>query len=119
MVQDINSGRRDRGNHEYPKGLTLHCGVCKKSRDKTQVRGRARIIDDKRHTHDDLNDLLFDLSLENGKIVETEDGTAFQGKHAYLSNLADCQLVEGEEDFQSAEQYILINKAQLAKDNRA
>ena len=83
---------------------------------KAQVRGKALILEDKRYTYDEINDLPNNLSLENAKIVKTIDGVAFQGKHAYLSNLATCQIQEGTDSFSSAEQYILVNKARLAED---
>ena len=86
---------------------------------RAQVRGKALIVDDKRYTYEDIDDLPHGLSLENAKVVTTQDGVAFQGKYAYLSNLADCQLVDGMEGYQNAEQYILINKARLAGDKRS
>ena len=85
---------------------------------RAQVRGRALIIEDKKYSYDHVNDLPFDLSLENAKIVVTPDGVAFQGKHAYLSNLAPCQIVENGEDFRCAEENILVNKARIAGDKR-
>ena len=86
---------------------------------KAQVRGRALIIEDKRYSREDLGDLPYNLSLENAKIVKTEDGIAFQGKHAYLSNLAECQIEEGEDGYRNAEEYILVNKARLADDKHS
>ena len=86
---------------------------------KAQVRGKALIIEDKKYTYDDIDELPFDLSLENAKVVVTPDGTAFQGKHAFLSNLAPCQIDEDGESFRCAEENILINKARLAKDKRS
>ena len=83
---------------------------------KAQVRGKALILEDKRYSYEDINDLPNDLSLENAKVVKTSEGVAFQGKHVYLSNLADCQIEEGKESFSNAEQYILIHKARLAND---
>ena len=35
-------------------------------------------------------------------MVKTIDGIAFQGKLAFLSNLADCQIEEGKDSFSSA-----------------
>ena len=81
---------------------------------RAQVRGTALIIDDKKYSCSDIDDLPFDLSLENAKIVDTPDGVAFQGKHAYLSNLAPCQIDENNESFRCAEENILINKARIA-----
>ena len=57
-----------------------------------QVRGSVLHIGGRRYTYDDLNTLPHGLSLEKAKIVEVQDGFAFQSHHAFLSNLYPARI---------------------------
>ena len=83
-----------------------------------QQKGKALIIDGQRYSYDDIGDLPHNLSLENAKIVQATDSVVFQGKHAYLSNLAYSPFVDNGEDFRCSEQYIHIGRTKLAGDKR-
>ena len=61
---------------------------------KAQQKGKALILEGQRYAYAEIDNLPHEISLENAKIVKTEDGVAFQGKHAYLSNLAPAPFVD-------------------------
>ena len=58
----------------------------------SKVRGTNIIIDGKAYVHKDMEALPHDLTMEKAKVVEVEDGIAFQGKHAFLSNHHPCTI---------------------------
>ena len=58
-----------------------------------------------------MKDLPYNLSLENAKVIEVEDGTAFQGKHIYLSNHFPCTIKYQDKVFNSSEQEYQYKRA--------
>ena len=78
---------------------------------KAQLKGTAVVIDGKRYTSSELKDLPHGLSLDTAKLVDVEDGLAFQGEHAYPSNLFKCPIIYKGKPYSSAEQLIQVMRA--------
>ena len=70
----------------------------------SRIRGTTIIVDSKAYAHKEMKDLPYNLSIGNAKVFEVEDGTAFQGKHAYLSNHFPCTIKYQDKVFNSSEQ---------------
>ena len=85
----------------------------------TTIRGGALVVDNKRYTYSDIDDLPEGITLENAKIVQVDDGLAFQSHHAYLSNMFKCTIVHEGNTFTSSEQNYWHDIATLAGDQRA
>ena len=85
---------------------------------KAQQKGKALILEGQRYMYSEIDSLPHDISLENAKIVDTPDGVAFQGKHAYLSNLSYSPFVDNGAGYQCAEQFIQLGRAKIAKDKQ-
>ena len=85
---------------------------------KAQQRGKVLVLEGQRYMYNEIDNLPHEISLENAKIVETPDGVAFQGKHAYLSNLSYSPFVYNGAGYRCAEQFIQIGRAMIAKDKR-
>ena len=49
-------------------------------------KGQAIVVNEKRYTHSNLNELPNELSIENAKILKIDHGIVFQGEHSVLSN---------------------------------
>ena len=85
---------------------------------KAQQKGNALILEGQRYTYGEIGNLPHNISLDNAKLVQTVDGVAFQGEHAYLSNLSASPFVDNSDDYQCAEQFIQVGRAKLAGDRR-
>ena len=66
---------------------------------KAQQKGKALILEGQRYMYNEIDNLPHDISLENAKVIKTCDGVAFQGEHAYLSNLAPSPFVYDGADY--------------------
>ena len=80
-----------------------------------QLRGSKLIIDKKNYTYVDSKRLPHGLSIEAAKMIEVEDGLAFQSKHAPLSNIDPCEIKYKGKDYSSDEQGLQFEHAQTYK----
>ena len=76
-----------------------------------KVRGTQLIIEGEAFTTKEMNNLPHDLSIENAKVVAVEDGTAFQGRHAYLSNYHPCKITWDNKEYHCSEQMFQYTRA--------
>ena len=70
----------------------------------SKFRGDAIIVNGVKYTHGDIGKLPHEISLENAKIVEVQDGYAFQSEHAFLSSLYECEFTYNNQKYYSSEQ---------------
>ena len=49
-------------------------------------KGQAIVVNEKRYTHSNLNELPNELSIENAKTLKIDHGIVFQDEHSFLSN---------------------------------
>ena len=66
-----------------------------------------------------MEDLPDGITMENAKLIELEDGWAFQGHHAFLSMMYKCKINHKEIDFHCSEQVYFYETADEARDQRA
>ena len=69
----------------------------------SRLRGDSIIVDGTSYSHTEINKLPHEITLENAKVIEVEDGYAFQGKHAFLSSLHEVEIVFKDRKHNSAE----------------
>ena len=94
--------RRDlRCLHAYAKSMNID----------SKLRPDAIVVDGTRYTHEDINKLPHEISLENAKIIEVEDGYAFQSEHAYLSSLYEVEITFNDKKHRSAEHAFHFTRA--------
>ena len=79
-------------------------------------RGGALVIDGVKYVYKDLHRLPHGLSMETAKVVTVADGIAFQGKHAYLSNLYDCRIQSEGRNYSNVEQLYQATCADICGD---
>ena len=82
---------------------------------KASYKNGSLIIDDKKYTYKDIDSLPHDISMANAKIRDTKDGVAFQGHHAYLSNLHDSPIDDNGTKYRTNEHYYQCKRAEAAK----
>ena len=76
------------------------------------------IIEDKKYTYADIDSLPHGLNMEEAKVRKTKDGIAYQGHHAYLSNLHKCEIDDNGTKYSSSEQHYQCGRAKAAKNQR-
>ena len=69
----------------------------------SKLKGDSLIVDGMRYKNDDINKLPHSLSMENAKLIEVQDGHAFQSRHAFLSSLYECKVSFRTKEFKSLE----------------
>ena len=89
----------------FAKSKGISCQLC----------GQRLIIDGKPYTYADSRNLPHNLSIEAAKMIEVEDGLAFQSKHALLSNLYPCNIKFEGKDITSVEQGLQNKHAIVCK----
>ena len=95
LTPDQQSQRRDlRCLNAYARSMQID----------SKLRGNAIIIDGTRYTHADIGKLPHEITFENAKILEVQDGHAFQSEHAFLSSLFDCEFTYNNQKYYSSEQ---------------
>ena len=67
-------------------------------------KGQAIVVNEKRYTHSNLNELPNELSIENAKTLKIDHGIVFQGEHSFLSNFHRAALDLPSGSFQNVEQ---------------
>ena len=67
-------------------------------------KGQAIVVNEKRYTHSNLNELPNELSIENAKTLRIDHGIVFQGEHSFLSNFHRAPLDLPSGSFQNVEQ---------------
>ena len=77
----------------------------------SRVRGDKIIVDEKVYSHKEMKNLPYELSIVNAKVIEVEDGTAFQGRHAFLSNHHPCKITWEGKDYHCSEQMFQYTRA--------
>ena len=77
----------------------------------SKLRADAIVIDGTRYTYDDIDKLPHDISLENAKVIEVQDGHAFQSEHAYLSSLCEIEIEFNDRKHRSAEHVFHFTRA--------
>ena len=100
------------------KDLRCIAAVAKANGIQAAYKNGALSIDDKKYTYADINSLPHGLSMEMAKIRPTKDGTAYQGHHAYLSNLYECPIMDNGNPFWSSEQHYQCGRAKTAKNQQ-
>ena len=58
----------------------------------SKLRADTIVIHGSRYTYDDIGKLPHNISLENAKVIEVQDGHASQSKHASLSSLNEIEI---------------------------
>ena len=114
----------DLSPEEQHKRREMRCIVAlAKSRGiRCQLKNGGLVIDDQRYTHSDMERLPYGLSMTEAKIVKVEDGTAFQGHHAFMSNMFQVNIkYEGHTYFSAERLYQTMcveacNDHELAKE---
>ena len=81
--------------------------------------GGALIINEQRYSYRDIDKLPEGISMEAAKLVELEDGWAFQGHHAFLSTMYPRQIKHDGHDFHCSEQIYYYDMTVDAGDQRA
>ena len=79
--------------HAYARSIDVDC----------KLKDYSLIIDGLRYKYEDIDKLPHNLSLENAKIIEVQDGFVFQSRHAFLSSLYECKVTYRNRDFISPE----------------
>ena len=94
MTPEEQSKRRDlRCLHAYARSIEVD----------SKLKGDSIIIDGVRFKHGDINKLPHELSMENAKLIEVQDGYAFQSRHAFPSSLYMCKINFRNKEFNSPE----------------
>ena len=94
MTPEEQSKRRDlRCLHAYARSNDID----------SKLKGDSLIVDGVRYKHEDIGRLPHSLTMENAKIIEVQDGYAFQSKHAFPSSLYECKVNFRNRDFISPE----------------
>ena len=112
----INKMKDMRSIHYYAKSL---------GRD-TKLKGSNLIINDRRFSLDEINEVPADLSIEKAKNIVVEDGKGliFQGHHSCYSNMSEAEFIYEGRVYKSAEVAYQTKRAEvngqddLAKDIR-
>ena len=68
-----------------------------------KLRGKTLIIEGKRYTYSDIEQLPHGLTMESVKLVKVVDGYAFQSHYAFLSNMYPCIIKFEGEIYKSSE----------------
>ena len=77
----------------------------------SKLRNDAIVVDGIRYKHHEISKLPHELSMENAKIIEVEDGHAFQSEHAYLSSLYEVEIEFNNKKHRSAEHAFHFSRA--------
>ena len=78
------------------------------------VRGAALIVDDIRYNYSEIDDLPDGITMENAKVVQLDDGIAFQSHFAFLSSMFPVTIVINSTPTHCAEQAYWLEIARLA-----
>ena len=103
---------------EQRRELRCLAALAREKGHRASTRGGA-LIDEQRYTYKDMENLPEGISMENAKLVEVEDGWAFQGHHAFLSTMHECKITHKGHDFHCTEQVYFYDMADEAGDQRA
>ena len=82
-----------------------------------QLKNGGLVIDDQRYTHSDMERLPYGLSMAEAKIVKVENGTAFQGHHAFMSNMFHVNIKYEGHTYSSAEHLYQTMCVEACNDN--
>ena len=94
ITPEQQSKRRDlRCLHAYAKSMGVD----------SKLRSDTIIVDGISFSHADIGRLPHEITLENAKVIEVEDGYAFQGEHAFLSSLFEIEIEYKDRKHRSAE----------------
>ena len=81
------------------------------------VRDGVLIVDNKRYTYKDLDNLPDDLTIKNAKTLKVDnDGLAFQSHHSYLSSMYPCSIIHDGHSHNSAEHVLLVRHSQTRRE---
>ena len=83
------------------------------------VRGGALILDDMKYTYNEIDNLPAGIDMESAKMIELEDGIAFQSHYAFLSSMYMVEIDIDGTPIHCAEQAYWLKIARLAGDKRA
>ena len=78
-----------------------------------KMKGSRLVVDGVRYNHNEK--LPHNLSIQNAKTVQVQDGIAFQGPHAIYSNLHPCEFTYENRNHKSSEQALQYKKAEICK----
>ena len=111
----------DLPQEEIAQHRDLRClsALAKEKGHASSVRGSALIINEQRYSYRDIDKLPEGISMEAAKLVQLEDGWAFQGHHAFLSTMFPCQIKHDGQDFNCSEQVYYFDMAIGAGDQRS
>ena len=94
----------------------IHNATTKLPNVTSKMKGNMVEIDGKVYQKQDFGNLPHGITLEQASTILTKDGVAFAGHCSPLSNLYECQITDGENEYNSAEQRIVHNLATLSGD---
>ena len=77
----------------------------------SKMRGPKIVIDGKASTYGELKHLPHNLTIERAKVIEVEDGVAFQSKHAFLSSHYPCTIKVDDKIYNCSEQLFHYTRA--------
>ena len=77
----------------------------------SRIWGTTIVVDGKAYTHKEMGTLPYELSIENAKVIKVENGVAFQGKHAFLSNHHPCNIRHEDKVYNCSEQMFQYTRA--------
>ena len=83
------------------------------------LKGNALIVDEVKYLYKECGNLPEGINMKNAKLVELEDGWAFQSHHAFCSNMAKCTIRDDGHDYHCSEQLLWYKCAEDAEDQRA
>ena len=109
----------DLSPEEQHKRREMRCiAALAKSRGiRCQLKNGGLVIDDQRYTHSDMERLPYGLSMTEAKIVKVDDGTAFQGHHAFMSNMFHVNIKYEGHTYSSAEHLYQTMCVEACNDN--
>ena len=83
------------------------------------LKGNTLIVDEVRYLYKDCGDLPEGINMINAKLVEFDDGWAFQSHNAFPSNMAKCTIRDDEHDYHYSEQLYWFYCAEDAGDQQS
>ena len=78
-----------------------------------KMKGSRLVVDGVKYNHNE--ELPHNLSIENAKTIQVQDGIAFQGPHAIYSNLHHCNFTFEKRKHKSSEQALQYKRAEICK----
>ena len=104
---------------EQRRDLRCLAALAKEKGHRVSLRGGSLVIDEQRYGFHDIGKLPDGINMENAKLVQLEDGWAFQSQHAFPYSMYPCKIKHKGHDFNCVEQAYVYDMAEEAGDQRA